>query len=404
VVSGVLVVGILAATRLMWHRIRVPSALSRTVRRRSYLGAVRAESERSNVERLDVYTPQLQPSRNNSDFARIQAAWRQIDHRGTVRVLTTDLDESLQAGAELLDMGIQVRVVRKRDLGTDGLSFHLFETPVPEDAIAIINHHRGGADRPIRITGVAPTEVYRGRFRTEWDKGRPLESVLAERIRRGADTYQGRRAVRRSIELAETTGLHLGPHSTEMILRHLAFRDSCMVVLFLGLPGAGKSYVRSRLAERLRDMHIEFQWLTDYPYAYLDLIRSALKLNSQNNGFKAYDGGAFAVQTEKSLVPALRALYSDVRDPSQTREVTLVEFARADLTTAHREFDEIRSRSKIVYVSAPAHLRRERLATRAAPPDVRVNGETISLKLSDNHLLPSSVESTLYAADDLERI
>jgi hypothetical protein len=74
VVSGILVAVILAAARVVWHRTRVPSALSRRVRRRSYLGAVRAESKRPEVRRLDVYAPRLLPARDNEAIARIQAA------------------------------------------------------------------------------------------------------------------------------------------------------------------------------------------------------------------------------------------------------------------------------------------------------------------------------------------
>jgi hypothetical protein len=348
----------------------------------------------------------LQPARGTKAIAQIQSAWEQINRLDGVRVLTLDLEECLQAGAELLEKGIEVRVLPSaRDLGSDGLTFHLFETAVPDDAIAIINHHRGGTDRPVRIKGVAPTEVYRGRFRAEWDKARPLESVVAERIRSRSATCQGKDAVLRLIGQAERTGLHLGVRSTEWILPHLAFRDSCAVVFVLGLPGAGKSYIRSRLAERLASMRIECESLSDYPYAYLDLMRTILKLNPPNgNGFRAHDGGAFTVQNEKSLAPALRALRSDVRETLQAREVTLVEFARADLAAALREFDDIRSRSQVIYVNTSAHLRQARLANRAVPPEIRVNGQTITLNLSDDHLLPSSAERTLYTADSLDVI
>jgi hypothetical protein len=139
-------------------------------------------------------------------------------------------------------MAIEVRVLpHARDLGSDGLTFHLFETSMPDDAIAIINHHHGDADRPVRIKGIAPTEVFRSRFRTEWEKARPLESVVAERIRPRSAPCRGRNSVLRSIEEARAKGLHLGNYSTERILPHLAFRDSCAVVFIIGLPGSGKS-------------------------------------------------------------------------------------------------------------------------------------------------------------------
>jgi hypothetical protein len=292
-----------------------------------------------------------------------------------------------------------------RDLGSDGLTFHLFETSVPDEAIAIINHHRGEADRPVRIKGVAPTEVFRGRFRTEWEKARPLESVVAERIRPRSTQCRGRNSVLRSIEEAEAKGLRLGECSTDRILPHLAFRDSCAVVFILGLPGSGKSYIRSRLAQRLRSMRIECEALNDYPYAYLDLVRTVLKLDpASGNEFEAHEGGAFAVRNERSLVPALQALHSDVRDALQAREVTLVEFARADLAAALQIFDDIRSRSHVIYVRAPANLRQLRLADRVVPPEVRIDGQTVTLNLSDDHLLPECAERTLYVTDGLDRI
>lgn len=322
-------------------------------------------------------------------------------------MLTLNLEDSLQAGAELLDKGVEVRVLpNARDLGSDGLTFHLFETSVPDEAIAIINHHHGDAvDRPVRFKGVAPTEVLRSRFSTEWDKARPLEAVIAERIRPRSLSCQGKESVLTSIKQAERTGLHLGAHSTEQILPHLAFRDRCSVVFIIGLPGSGKSYVRRRLADKLAAMHIECGSLSDYPYAYLDLVRTVLKLNPANgNGIRPHEGGAFAALTEKSLLPALQALHADVRDTPQANEVTLVEFARADLAAALQVFDDIRSRSQIIYVSAAADIRQARLIDRAVPPEVRMNGQAITINLSDNHLLPTSAERALYTADDLDRI
>ena len=38
-------------------------------------------------------------------------------------------------------------------------------------------------------------------------------------------------------------------------------------------------------------MRIEYGSLSDYPYAYLDLLRTVLKLNpASGNGFRAYEG------------------------------------------------------------------------------------------------------------------
>jgi hypothetical protein len=176
-------------------------------------------------------------------------------------------------------------------------------------------------------------------------------------------------------------------------------------VFIVGLPGSGKSYVRARLAQRLGSLRIECGSLSDYPYAYLDLVRTVLKLNPPSGScFRAHEGGAFAVPTEKSLMPALQGLHGEVRDTSQAREVTLVEFARADLAAALHVFHDIMYRSQIIYVRAPASVRHARLADRAVPPDLRMDGQTITLNLSDNLLLPASVAQSLYAADGLDRI
>jgi hypothetical protein len=375
-----------------WIRRR---KLSPRVLRGNYLGTVRAESKRPEVLRLDVYATRLLPARVAKSIASIQSAWAQINRRGSVRVLTLDLDECLQAGAELLNRGIEVRVLpNKRDLGSDSLTFHLFETSLPDDAMAIIDLHHGDMNRPVRLKGVAPTEVFRERFRTEWDKARPLESVIVERIRPRSASCDVRHAVQGSIEQAEATGLHLGEHSTEMILPHLAFRDSCSYVFLLGLPGAGKSYVRSRLAQELSRLRIECRSLTDYPYAYRDFLRAVLSGDARD----------FAVQSERMLARALRALHADIRDSSQAREVTLVEFTRADLVTALVEFDDIRPRSQLIYVNAPANVRQARLAGRTLQPETRVEGQTITVILEDSHLLSTRAERGLYASDNLDRI
>jgi deoxyadenosine/deoxycytidine kinase len=200
--------------------------------------------------------------------------------------------------------------------------------------------------------------------------------------------------------------LHLGDLSRSVILPHLAFRDGCSYVFLVGLPGAGKSYIRSRLAKELGRLRIEYQSLSDYPYAYLDFTRSLLKLSpAYGNSFRVQERGAFAVQNEKALSPALQALHADIRDSnSEAREVTLVEFARSDLTAALQEFDDIRPRAHVIYVSAPADLRQKRLADRAVPPEIRIAGETIMIDLSDNHLLPACAERSLYGSDDLDAI
>jgi hypothetical protein len=104
------------------------------------------------------------------------------------------------------------------------------------------------------------------------------------------------------------------------------------------------------------------------------------------------------------LAPALHALHSAVLDSMSRCEITLVEFARSDLAAALEVFDGIGPRSQILYVGAAPGLRQARLAARAVPPEVRVEGQVVSLKLSDDHLLPEHAGRTLYQADGLESI
>jgi dephospho-CoA kinase len=400
VLSGVLVASLLAVARLAWHRARVPTALSRTVRRRSYLGAVYAASRRLAVYRLDVLAPRLMPAKGSGTIAGIQSAWERINERGEVRVLTLDFDDCLQAGAELLSRDIEVRIAH-RGLNSESLTFHLFESANPADAQAIVNRHHRGADRPGRIKGIETTQPFRSHFEEEWCQARPLESVLAQKILPRSGEHLGPMATMQSLDQARKT-LNLDAHSISKIVPHLAFRDNSRIIFIVGQPGTGKSHIRRRLAALLNSMRIECSSLTDYPYAYSDLLRTVLRMNQPpKSGYKAYDGGAFVARDEATLAPALRALESDVRNRMQSCEVTLVEFARADLLSALREFEAVRCRSQVIHVSAPAELRLARLTARVVPPEMTVINDAIRLDLSDNHLLPSPAEQSLYATEGI---
>jgi hypothetical protein len=61
-------------------------------------------------------------------------------------------------------------------------------------------------------------------------------------------------------------------------------------------------------------------------------------------------------------------------------------------------------RSTVVYVSAPEHLRAERITRRAEQPETAIEGNSIRVALSDDHLLPSSVERNIYGLDDIDRL
>jgi hypothetical protein len=152
-------------------------------------------------------------------------------------------------------------------------------------------------------------------------------------------------------------------------------------------------------------MRFEVESLSDYPYAYQCFVRTVFKLDAQNgNGFRAHEGGAFTIQNEKTLAPALYALHGAVLESMRESEVTLVEFARADVASALQVFDDIRPRSQVIYVRAAEGLRKTRLAARAVPPEMRIDGQALTLKLSDDHLLPESAGRALYPADGLDSI
>ena len=382
---------------------RIPAALSRRVRRSRYLSAVLEESERQDTATLDVLAPRLLAAKGDATIRRIQRAWERINAREKVRVITLDDGECIQGGAELLKDDIEVRVAR-RDLSSESLSFHLFEAAPPGRATAIVNHRDGEQDRPVSLHGTAPTLVFRTHFEKLWERARPLESLIAQRVTAEAGPNCTRDAVLRSLNQA-WAGLDLDPRCVERILPHLAFRHCSSVIFILGQPGAGKSYVRRHLARRLHGMRIESHSLTDYVFAYRDHLRAALKLDpARTTGFRAFDGGAFTVRDESILRPALSALAGAVRESVQENDVTLVEFARSDLVGALRVLDAANFPAQIIYVSSSPELRGERLRRRAVPPEDDIGGQSISIRLSDNHLLPSVAERTLYSLDGLHEL
>ena len=77
-----------------------------------------------------------------------------------------------------------------------------------------------------------------------------------------------------------------------------------------------------------------------------------------------------------------------------------MEFARVDLVGALREFDEIRQRSRVIYISASEQVRLTRLSRRVVVPETSISDTAVRVELSDNHLLPSPAERTLYAGGD----
>ena len=400
--SGVLVPVIIGLARLAWTRRRVPTALARSVRRNSYLGLVLAESQRSDLSRLEVLAPRLTRAGSSMLIEQIQRSWAEIAKRGCVRVVTLDSEECIRAGAELLAAGIAVRVAR-RQLGSEDLSYHLFE----EDSGAstcIVNHHQDGSDCPALISGTVPSQVYRDDFANLWRLASPLEAVLAEKIiDRAADAADPRSVLRALKEVSAR--LNLDSRCVDRLLPHLAFRNGCPIVIVVGLPGSGKSEVRRRLAGKLAALSIKCRSITDYVYAYRDFVHEMIKLEpARVAGFEAHAGGAFTAPDEAALTPALRALAQAARDSLNDNEVTLVEFARADLVTALGEFEHLRNRSHVIHVRAPRALREDRLSRRAEPPESVLDDTSLTLRLSDNHLLPSTAERTLYSSDGIPQL
>lgn len=399
IAGGVVVPIILGGVGILWHKGRIPTMLSRSVRRSRYLSTVLKESVRESVDTLDVLAPRLEPARDNELLRRIQHAWKDIENRGKVRVLTLDNPDCLEGGAELLSDGIDVRVAQPV-LGSGSLSFHMFGSSRRATVTTIVNHREHAADQPVRLVGAVPAQVFRGHFEGLWERARSLESVIASRIMANADSDDPAEVLR-SLELARA-GLRLEGPSIRRILPHLAFQHGCQVIFIVGLPGAGKSFIRRRLTDQLQELGLANGSLTDYVYAYRDHLHSLLKLHgTRGTGFKAVEGGAFAVRDEGVLAPALRALAGAVRDVAPSNEVTLVEFARTDLVTALREFDGTGLRSQVIHVAAPSAVREVRLRRRAEPPVSQIGSESISLRLSDDHLLPSTAERALYGLDGL---
>jgi hypothetical protein len=276
----------------------------------------------------------------------------------------------------------------------------LFGTPRSTDT-AIVNHHRDSSDRPVRLNGIGPTQVFSKHFEAVWRGAAPLEAVIAEKI---VEKAHGCREPAEIWRALNDTGLYLTP-CLERVLWHLAFRNSSSVIFVVGLPGSGKSRARRILAERLEELGIQSRELTDYLYAFRDFLHGQIKLEPPRaDGFEAYPDGAFAVRDEAALKPALQALDGAVRDSLKESEVTIAEFARSAHVAALDQFDDIRSQCWVLYVQAPAELRSARLSKRVEPPELGVEGHSVIVTPSDNHRLPSTAERSLYPADDIEQL
>lgn len=102
VASGVAVAGIVAATRAIWVRRRVPTALSQAVIRRHYVEQILALSVQPAVTVLDVLSPRFEPRGDDPQIVSLQDAWAAISRRGRARVVIGNTDAAMTAGAELV--------------------------------------------------------------------------------------------------------------------------------------------------------------------------------------------------------------------------------------------------------------------------------------------------------------
>jgi dephospho-CoA kinase len=269
----------------------------------------------------------------------------------------------------------------------------------------VVNYQENTKVQPVILNGISPLQVFRSHFDAVWNSSDPLGAIIAEQVVAQAGVFADISSVEQALG-ERCAMLHLDTVTRQLIIPHVAFRHSSSVIFIVGLPGAGKSFVRRRLAAHLKSLRIEAQELTDYVFAYRDFLHSSIRLEPPRaRGFRPESKGAFRVLTEESLRPALKALSHRVMASFNQREVTLVEFARSDILAALQEFgDELLQMSQIIYVEASPELRAHRLRQRARPPELGISGVTVTVTVSDDHKLPSTVEKSIYSADDLTEL
>lgn len=396
VLSGVTVALIVAAVRSLWRRTRLPTGLSQRMTRRNYLAEMLSIAESDQVDRLDALVPNLLPANGSAVLAKIQASWSQINGRRGVRVITRPESTSLTGGAELLGAGLDVRV--SRTLSSDHLSYHVFSGA---EHHTVLNRRTGGKDRPERLDEISAAKVFRSHFDEIWGKSEPIESVLVEQLLAGSDSGDAFPQLADRIRELRTT-YQLSAEAEDAVLRHLAFRHRAPVIFVTGLPGAGKSLVRRAVAAELRRWRLQVDELSDYVYAFEDFLHALMLLgDGRGAGYSAQLGGAFQVEREEDLRPALHTLGHRVWENRRSSPITLVEFARADTMGALKEFgEEVLASSQIIHVRASDAVRATRLARRGEPPRISVTGQSINLAVSDEHRLPSNAADQLYARDD----
>jgi len=400
VAGGVTVAAIISVTRAAWARRRMPRALSQSVKRRQYLSEVHAIAKEAGVERLDALVPNLTPAATAPHLAAIQKTWQEINKRERTRVITREEEHCLIAASELLSRDIETRIGRK--LISNDLSFHLFRGGLQR---TVLNLSEKGKDHPSRLCGQSVSAIFQAEFDRVWSDAVPVESVLAEYVvndlRRDGDS------ARLSSHLRDLRSKYsLDTVAEEAVLRHVAFRHSAPVIFILGLPGAGKSTVRRLLRRKLEALRLQVTEDNDYIYAFHDFLHGLMLLDSdRGRGFIAEHGGAFRVDSEELLKPALNDLALRISSRREQPSIALVEFARSDIGPALKTFgQDVTSSAQLMYVQTSPDVRGERLDMRSQPPRINIAAPDVRITLSDDHRLPRSVAETLYVADDFTRV
>jgi dephospho-CoA kinase len=351
------------------------------------------------VGRLEAVVPNLRPARDTGILKDIQVAWAGINSQRGARLITGDTQDNITAGAELLSKEIQVRI--ENSLSTNDLSYHIFSG---DTSRVVLNRRDRDRDRPSRLDGLSPAKIFHAHFETAWRGAVPLESVLAEQVLTAVGPQPGYDALAEQIRDLRIR-YRLDAAAEDAVLRHIAFLHAAPVIFITGLPGAGKSLIRRRLADKLATMRFHVDQQSDYVYAFCDFLRHMIRLDEGQAGFSPDAGGAFRVDNECYLEPALHSLAKRVWANASRTPITLVEFARSDMLAALKVFgEEVLSRAQVIYVQASAPLRAARLQARAQPPRTQISSTAIKVLVSDNHKLPSVAANSLYVADNFARL
>jgi hypothetical protein len=262
--------------------------MSWSLARRNCLTRILAMSRDNRIDHLDAVVPNLMSACGSRTLHNIQEAWCQINQRCGVRIVTAKNQDLLIAGAELLNRGVEVRVAPS--LTRSHITYYLFGG----DIQCVVSNQHGSLDtiwgKPEKA---ALSKVFSDHFHTLWSSSVPLETLLAEqvsddlsRVNDCADFAHRVRELR--------VKYRLNHKAEQAILRHVAFWRDAQVIFITGLPGAGKSFVRRRLARKLAESRFQVDEQSDYVYAFDDFLHTLLRFNDgHGGGFSAEARGFF---------------------------------------------------------------------------------------------------------------